>query len=392
MNTIRKFSLLQAFFFSAWAAFAGFNVYYLREAGFSNTEIGFAMSVMMGMGVLGQTFWGYICDRTRSVKRVHILCMVLLATTVSLYPLNRTIVSVTLSMGIIGFMWMPQQAIIDSWIFASSAHLARNYGFMRAWGSLGYALVALIFGRAIELFGWNIMFVTHVFLAAVTILIAVTLKDAHKARSSKQEDSPIKTATAARSVNPLELFQNKEYVFLLLASVLLFIPNRLAVQFMPEMIRFVGGTPTHHGVSLFINAVSEVPILFWSTYFLARFPSRLLLVFASIFFPVRLTLLFFASTPGAVMAASVFQGLSFGVFLPTIRYFINEISPNHLKTSAQSIATASFFGVSSVVGSFLGGYVIDTFGMRMSLAGASVLSTIAMFIVVLRFGCRRRKV
>ena len=139
---MKQFSLLQAFFFSAWAAFAGFNVYYLREAGFSNTEIGFAMSVMMGMGVLGQTFWGYVCDRFRSVKRVFIFCMVLLATTIALYPFNASIVTVTLSMGLIGFLWMPQQSIIDSWIFASSKELGRNYGFMRAWGSLGYALVA----------------------------------------------------------------------------------------------------------------------------------------------------------------------------------------------------------------------------------------------------------
>ncbi len=56
MNTIRQFSLLQGFLFSSWAAFAAFRVYYLREAGFSNTEIGFALSVMMLAGIFGQTF------------------------------------------------------------------------------------------------------------------------------------------------------------------------------------------------------------------------------------------------------------------------------------------------------------------------------------------------
>lgn len=377
---MKQFSLLQAFFFSAWAAFAGFNVYYLREAGFSNTEIGFAMSVMMGMGVLGQTFWGYVCDRFRSVKRVFIFCMVLLATTIALYPFNASIVTVTLSMGLIGFLWMPQQSIIDSWIFASSKELGRNYGFMRAWGSLGYALVALAFGRIIEILGWNSMFISHVVLAAIAIAIAGSLQDSYAEGSADTKPK--------RKVNPLELFANREYVYLLLVSVLLFIPNRLAIQFMPEMIRHVGGSPTHHGVSLFVNAVSEVPILFTSALFLRKVPTRLLLVFASLFFPVRLGLLFLAASPLAVIGASVFQGLSFGVFLPTIRYFINEISPEHLKTSAQSLATASFFGVSSVVGSFLGGWAIDTFGMRQSLAVATILSTAAMFGVVFRFGFR----
>ncbi len=385
MNSIKQFSLLQGLFFSAWAAFAAFKVYYLREAGFTNTEIGFAVSVMMAMGVIGQTFWGYVCDRQQSVKKVFMFCMALLALIILFFPYYDTVLKLVAALGAVGFLWMPQQSIIDSWIFDSSRALGRSYGFMRAWGSLGFATVALVFGGLISVFGWNLMFVSHGVLAAAAIWTAYGLEDTYRSKAEAEGTSGI-----PRKVNPLELFANVDYVFLLAASILLFIPNRLAIQYMPEMLRVVGGTPAHQGVGMFVNAVSEVPILFTSKVFLTRFPSLTLLLFASFFFTIRLVGLYFAATPNMVIAAGVFQGLSFGVFLPTIRSYINDVAPDHLKTSAQSIATASFFGLSTVLGSFLGGYAIDTFGMPRTLLVGSVLSATAMMAVAVQFARRRR--
>ncbi len=315
------------------------------------------------------------------------LCMALLAAVVFFFPYYTTTAAVVVSFAVIGFLWMPQQSIIDSWIFDSSRALGKRYGFMRAWGSMGFATVALAFGGIINRFGWNTMFVGHALLSGMAIAAASRLKDSRRIREPEKSSG---RAREPRQVNPLDLFRNTDYVFLLAASVFLFIPNRLAIQYMPELLRAVGGTPTHQGISMFVNAVSEVPILFTSAIFLAKIPALGLMAFASVFFTLRLLLLYGADSPMAVITASLCQGLSFGVFLPTIRTYINQVAPEHLKTSAQAIATAAYAGVSSVTGSFLGGYAIDTWGIKPTLLAGTILSALAMLTIGIQFLRRRQ--
>ncbi|MFW5749620.1 MAG: MFS transporter, partial [Halanaerobium sp.] len=93
-----------------------------------------------------------------------------------------------------------------------------------------------------------------------------------------------------------------------------------------------------------------------------------------------------ATSPVYFLFFGMLQSLSFGVFLVTVRYYVKLVAPAALKTTAQSVALMSAFGVGGIVGSLLGGYLIDTYSIAfmfkvgISLAAAAVM--ILAYVVI----------
>ncbi len=58
------------------------------------------------------------------------------------------------------------------------------------------------------------------------------------------------------------------------------------------------------------------------------------------------------------------QGPSFALFMNGTVYYIDEMAPEELKATAQTFATSMYFGVSGIVGSYGGGWMIDNYGLK----------------------------
>ncbi|TVR61300.1 MAG: hypothetical protein EA426_03545, partial [Spirochaetaceae bacterium] len=77
----------------------------------------------------------------------------------------------------------------------------------------------------------------------------------------------------------------------------------------------------------------------------------------------------------------VFQGPSFGLFLPAWVHLLNRLSPRGAKTLAQTVGSVATFGLGSMAGSAAGGYLIEWFGLR----GMYIITSCAMALVVFAF-------
>ncbi len=375
-SPLSKFSALQWFFWSSWGTFGAFNVYHLGEQGLSNSLIGIMLSVMTLSGIVGQYLWGYACDRLRTTKKVFIFCFGALAIIIFFFPTYLVSpVRIGIALGLIGLFWAAQPSIIDSWTVETSPQMARNYGFTRAFGSVGFAIIATFFGRVIDLYGWNVMFYGFAILALITMFIASTIEDGH-----------LRTANAvSQRVDPKKLFKNTEYVLLLVAATVIFIGYQSTMMFLPAILRSVGGTPADQGIAMSINAISEMPLFLLSVWYLRRFRPPLLLFCSAAFYVLRIFVLSQAASPQMVISAGLLQSMSFGIFLPTMVYYIKLIAPDGLKTTAQTIATGSYFGIGGVLGSVLGGRTIDAFGVSVMLYGALGLSLIGFSLFFANF-------
>lgn|GEM_PF-517550 len=398
-----QFSALQWTLWSAYCTFGGFIAFYLTENGYSNTGIGLAFSALTFTGVLGQLFWGYICDWKRTTKWVFIICTLAMILVVLPFPLFDTLPLVIMGFGLFGFVWNTLPPVLDSWVLQSSEKMSKNYGITRAAGSVGFAIVASFFGTMIETFGWNVMFTGFAVLAGTTVLLALFTEDSY-ARVEFIDGSGVEDgygfdseeeAEIAREElkgegegeerpHPLTLFQNFDYVFLIIVSFILFLPFHVVMRFMPVIIKSVGGTPADQGLTMFVTAISEVPLLLASKYLLERYRPKPLLIVATTFYTLRIALLILAGTPQFVIAVGALQSLSFGVFLPTTRHYINDLAPKGLKTTAQTIAGGIYFGVGGILAGVLGGMILDRFGVRPTLIAGVCLSSLAVLLLVLK--------
>ncbi|MFW5982220.1 MAG: MFS transporter [Halanaerobiaceae bacterium] len=385
---LMKFSTLQWFFWSSWATYGAYLVYYLSDIGYNNIEIGTIISIRTILGLLGEPILGYLSDLYKTNKKVFILGMLAIAVAVLPFPYYNWWL-ILISTGIIGFFWAPQQSILDSWILKSSDKLADNYGFMRAWGSVGFAIVVVVFGRALDVFGWGILFISHAVILIITAGIAYFIRDVNLDEVDLEKEERILdkgkvaslTVKEEEKVNPLVLFKNPEYNIILLSSIFVFIPNSIIFIYLPNFIREVGGTTTLLGVVLFLNALSEAPIFFIGKKLIKRFKAIPLLLIASIFYLLRVIIVYEAVSQINFLVFGALQSLSFSVLLITARFHINHIAADSLKTTAQSIFTMAMFGIGGIIASLFGGYIMDVYGMTVLYLLSVAISMIGILLI-----------
>jgi len=366
-------------------------------------RIGTLMSIRTFMGLIGPPIVGYICDRLESRKTIFIISVFLMGVFVTPLTFYGDLM-LAVSIAIVGFLWEPQQSILDSWILETSAHTAHNYGFMRAWGSIGFAIVVTVFGQVIDKFGWRVHFLGYGVIAFIVVVIAFNIKD--NSYSDLQQKEELKTETknnkqnkniitedmelaAAKDVevelddkNIMLLFKNPDYIFILFITLLIFIPNQMIFVYLAPIIRSVGGDSTDLGYTLFFNALSEAPIFFVAKYFLEKYKTNSLLLFSAFFYLLRFIIAAAATSPVYFLFFGMLQSLSFGVFLVTVRYYVKLVAPAGLKTTAQSIAMMSAFGAAGIIGSLLGGYLIDNYGMQVMFRVGISLASLAVLVLV----------
>jgi len=372
-----KFSLLQGFFWSAWGSFASFYVLYFHDQGYSSTNIGIFLSVMTFMGLIGQLFWGYICDLKKTIKKVFIFCVISVALIVFLFPYYKNIYLIIIAMGGIGFLWTAQQSIIDSWILQGTENLRNNYGFTRAWGSAGFAVTAVLFGKLIENYSWDIMFKGYALITFLVVLTALIIKDGYQL-----ENIYVDQNNGVGSLELMSLFKNFEYLYIVLISTMIFMTHTAMINFLPVILSSVGGGSKHQGFALFFIAMSDVPTLIFSKKFIIKYHYKKLLLVAAFFYFLRYTLLIFASSPEFIIVIGILQSLSFAVFLPVIRYPINQISPNKLKTTAQTFAACSYLGLGGIIANSFGGLIIDNFGIKKMLFSCIIIIIIVIILLI----------
>ncbi len=386
-----EFSILQFFFWSTWAVYGAYLVYYLDDIGYSSMRIGTLMSLRTLMGLIGPPLIGYTADKIENRKAVFMVSMAFLGITVAPFPFYGDLM-IALSIAMIGILWEPQQSVLDSWILETSDQLAVNYGFMRAWGSIGFAFTVVIFGQIINCFGWKIHFMGYGLIAFITIFTAYFIKDISyqnikvsqkntelSSQDFNREEKEAAERDTAKDKNILRLFKNKGYIFILFVTVLIFIPAMMIFVYLAPAIKAVGGDSRDLGYTLFFNALSEAPIFFTAKYFLERYKTKPLLLFAAVFYMIRIIIAALATSPFYFIFFGMLQSLSYGVFLVTVRYYVKLVAPEDLKTTAQSIALMAGFGGGGIIGSLLGGYLIDNFGIS---AMYSVCISLSFFAVL----------
>ena len=111
-------------------------------------------------------------------------------------------------------------------------------------------------------------------------------------------------------------------------------------------------------------AFSEIPLFLAGHKLLKRFKPIHLTLGASLFFLLRQVAYLTAKTPEQVILAQLFHGPSFALFLNGAVYYIDSLAPDKLKSTAQTLATSLYNGVSGILANYGGGWVIDNLGIR----------------------------
>jgi PPP family 3-phenylpropionic acid transporter len=370
------FPMLQFFSWASMSCFTPYIVIVMTDRGLDNTRIGLILTLNALVTIVAQPFWGMISDRIQSIRKVYILCLALAAACYCFLPWSRTLGHLILLYPGVLFFLSPMAPLLDTWSYQAIRNRAGgSYGLIRLW-----AVVMPLVGRLVSLTGLNVISWLFALLIAASILVSLLLPQ----------------ATPERPLNILHrqklpvgsLFKSYPYVSFVVVLGLMFVSIQPMFGFQGRLMLDVGGTQELFGWAMTVAALSEIPVFIYSRRLISRFSPVSLVIVSFLFFAARLYAFSVASAPWMVMLVALLHGLSFALFLVGTVNYIDALAPAGLKSTALTIASAVYTGLSGIAGNALAGRLMDQYGIRpvYRLGSLATLTVLVLFLISLGIG------
>ena len=377
-------TLVQMAYWSAFAAFAGYQTALLLGRGFSSGQAGVFTAIRCLAGIVAQPLLGGWADRHPevSLNRLLNLCLAAaLVVNVLFYCTRPGFFGTALIFLALGVLELNAYPLLDSMaVQFINAGLDVNYSLGRGLGSFAYAVSCVILGRQAAAFGVETVLLTHVGLLALLMgIIAVYPRMPGDARAKREElEQPHSVWYIIKS--------SPAFTWMLLAVFFAMTAVMPIVGFMVNIVQAKGGNETYLGLALCLMAASELPAAALFPRLWRRLGSRGMMVLAVVFMAVKPMLFALAPTLGWVLVVQPIQMLGYGLFTPSSVYYANEnVSPAD-RVRGQGVMMMASNGLGGMVGNLLAGYAIDFGGVNAMLGLCSACGVVGVLCAVI--SCR----
>ncbi len=380
MSLGREYFQYSGLEFMYWFAAAtnSFTTVYLQGIGMDPTQVGTISALNSAVSILATPLWGALSDKLRSVKKVFIFATLVSAVLVPLIPVLARhhlgpVLLANLIIPVSCFFRNPTGALVDTWVVQASNRQGLNYGGIRLWGSISFAVMSMGLSAILPMIGVQYAFVCFSVVAVPLALVAFSIKN----------DAQTKGKTLSfREMHIGELFHNYYYVFYLIFAVALNIPLNCSFTFMPYLIESVGADSSLYGIMTGYKALMEIPMLIIMVRLRKKFRMPAIIVAAGICYSAEMMLYSLAGSFTHLMIFVTLQGIGGGLFIGISTNYVYRLAPDHLKATAQTINGATN-SIAGILGNLLGGQMIAAFGVKAFYftAGGMILSAVCLFLI-----------
>ena len=373
-KSVVPYASFYVFIFMAIAIFFSFINIYFYQLGFTISQIGFFSALAPVVTIFSQPVWGVLSDRTNK-RRV---LMIVISTS--------AVMSVVLSMGT-SFLFIVVTLIIYSTFAVAILPLADaitlqflenaniKYSAIRVLGAVSFGITAIFAGVLLDgdisrIFWYNALFMAGT-LAAVFFM-------------SNRNGDPPKDGSDPHTKEKIkfsETLKNKVVLGVYLSSFIFGLVMSFLFGFIGIRMTEIGANEGQIGFALFIASFSEIPLfLFMDRLFGKRRPEHLLM-FSAFFMGIRLFILYLSESIFLVYIAQGFHGVSFVVHLYFCIVLLHRHSPEHMKSTVQTIHSMIRMGASALLGSLSGGFLAQHIGIQNVFLLMSVIVFSTCFIL-----------
>lgn len=378
-----SYACIQATYWMVYAVVGSFASVFLLARGYSNSEIGVILAVANVVAVVLQPMVADYADRSKKVSLlglIQLMTIVMLVLMTGLFILQRKTLALSTVFLLLLAWHTSLQPLINSLNFKlEESGLKIHFGVARSMGSLAYSILCAFMGTLVEKYSVSIMPFSGV--AVILMLMAslmVTKKYFNKVLAQKKE-APAKDGSVPTLAEPTEdinlvefLKRNKVFLLMNIGVLGIFFSNQILNNYMIQIVNNVGGTSEDMGRILSIMAFLEIPAMVCISALRKRFSCEFMLKVAAVGFTVKIAIHYIATTVGMIYFAQIFQLISFGVFLPVMVIFIDEVMKKGEAVKGQAFFTM-MSTVAAIVGSLVGGVILD-------ISGPKVLTLIATIV------------
>ncbi|MDQ6419635.1 MFS transporter [Paenibacillus sp. LHD-117] len=363
LNVLKRFNF---FLYGTIAILTSFFPLYFQEIGLSKVEIGMIMAGGPFISIFANPFWGYWSDRLQNVKRVLIMLLIgnLIATIIVFQ--TKEYVFIFALMLIFFFFNSPTFSQSNSLILNAIENTKHKFGAFRLWGSLGWAIIAVLAGPVLSWMGLLNLWVLYGIMMIVSLLFTIGLPQGRIASKAKRE---------RQSYWKVMLSSKVFFVFVVL-GVLISVPNSINQTFVSLYISNLGGSNELIGWSVFLSAIFEIPVFLLFDRFLKKSTKMMLgcLVAISLLFVVRWLLMSIVSGPLDIIFIQVLHCITFGGYYYVGTSLSAHLIPAEYRATGQAIYALTWGGISGIIAGLFGGWMFESLGPQTMYQICAVIS------------------
>lgn len=347
---------------------------FLSKIGYSAMERGALLSMYAFTTILFQLLFGVLSDRFQTIKKITILSLMIFAiSSIVLYSQTGMYFSLhALLMALSGGLLNTLCGLYDTWVMGSEKEISYRLSFIKAFGSIGWAIGSVIASYIILLISYKGMVICITLLLMCVMLNAVLLKDITK----------IKNAPKTKLQDIVSLFKDKQYTKIIIILFLLYsmvVANNCTV--IDKMLE-LGANQTQISLKWSLQSLLEIPTYILGYRILKRFDHFRLLQFSATMLTLQFVLFALTSKVNIIILLSVFQLFSTPLLLITSKRLIYDHCKPELRGSSQLVALSIFTGLSSLLVPTIAGTLCMRIGVDYTLISIAVLGVVAFFISI----------
>lgn len=361
------------FYFAFVGVMAPYWGLYLHSLAFDAWQIGVLMSLLQVMRIFAPNVWGHIADRTgRRVAIVQLAAFVCLIAFVGVFWAT-SFWPLFLVMSLISFFWSASLPLVEAITLSHLREGTERYGRIRLWGSVGFILVVVGLGAALDhasirLVLWVVM------LLLVGILLTARLIPEAQVSHAEQEHTPL-----------IQVLRRPPVWSLILAGLLMTAAHGPYYTFFTLHLVALGYSKGLAGWLWALGVVSEIGVFLLMPRVFARVRPESVLLLTLLAAGLRFLLIGYgADHLPLLLWAQLLHALTFGAYHASAMSLVHRHFTGRNQARGQALYNSLALGVGGTLGSLLAGALWDGLGAAPTFATGAGLALLAVCIFALK--------
>ncbi|MEM9328911.1 MAG: nucleoside permease [Bacteroidota bacterium] len=350
---------LQFFVWGSWYVTMG--TFLPANLGASGVQTGMAYSTQSWGAIIAPFIIGLIADRFFNAERI--LGFLHIAGGILMYLLYMSADFGTFYPFILLYMilYMPTLALVNSVAFRQMDDPARQFGWVRVWGTIGWIVAGLLIGYV---FLWeskgNLQY-TFLMGSICSLALGLFAFTLPKTPPKIERSEKISVGDIV-GIDALKLLKDRNFAIFFISSILICIPLAFYYQLANPFLNEIG-VANAAGI-MTLGQASEVAFMLLLPLFLTRFGIKKTLVFGMLAWGIRYAL-FAYGNEGSLLSFLIIgillHGICYDFFFVSGQIYTDSKAGEKYQSSAQGMITLATYGLGMLIGFWAAGLISDAY-------------------------------
>ena len=377
-QTFWRLSFIYAMLYAPYATITPYFQQFLALRGCSPSQLGNIQGALELMAIISPLVWGWLSGVTGRNAAFLALSVFLSIPTFLLLNVGLSIspIAAIVAASLFGLMFKAGTALTDGMAFCHLRQHGGDFGHIRIGGSIG----SLFFVACVDCL-YRLFSPVRPNLIIATITIGFLLQLGSMALIPKScarvEPNRIKDTSAP----PLR-FLTRPFVMI---TVIAFLGRFAMMSYYSFFSRYL--TDVYHcqvvGYIWAFGSLCEIPMIFFSGAIAKRIGIRGLLTLAMLGITLRLAGFSVESNMTVLFCLQPLHMFTLGAYQCASLMYVAQLFPANRQSQAHSVFSALTVGLGGLLGSAVGGYVLEIFSYKALYTSFSVVGFIGLLLIPL---------